>query len=60
MPAKQIAYTVPEAARVMQISERTLQRMVADGRFPYVVRIGRCVRIPLWAPEKWLLEKVGQ
>ena len=37
--------TVGQVAENWQVSERTIRRMIADGRLP-VVRLGRAVRIP--------------
>lgn len=38
-------WTVRQLAEAWQVSERTIRRMIADGRLP-VVRLGRAVRIP--------------
>lgn len=43
--------TVNQLAERWQVSERTIRRMIADGRLP-VVRIGRAVRIPGKAVER--------
>jgi excisionase family DNA binding protein len=37
--------TVDQLAELWQISQRTVRRMITDGRLP-VVRLGRAVRIP--------------
>ena len=37
--------TVRQVAERWQVSERSIRRMIADGRLP-VVRLGRAVRIP--------------
>jgi excisionase family DNA binding protein len=37
--------TVDQLAELWQISQRTVRRMIADGRLP-VIRLGRAVRIP--------------
>lgn len=37
--------TVPQVAENWQVSERTVRRMIADGRLR-VVRLGRSIRIP--------------
>jgi excisionase family DNA binding protein len=44
VPATEELLTVPQMAANWQISQRTIRRMIADGRLP-VVRIGRAVRI---------------
>jgi excisionase family DNA binding protein len=38
-------YTVKQAAKRLQVSERFLRRLKADGRLK-VVRLGRAVRVP--------------
>jgi excisionase family DNA binding protein len=47
--------TVRQVAQSWQVSERTVRRMIADGRIK-VVRFGRLVRIPVYfdSPLKWL------
>lgn len=37
-------FTLPQAARMLAVSKRTLEREHAKGRLKFV-RIGRCVRI---------------
>jgi excisionase family DNA binding protein len=36
--------TVAQLAELWQVSQRTIRRMIADGRLP-VVRLGRAIRI---------------
>jgi excisionase family DNA binding protein len=43
-PAGEALLTVHEVAEKWQISQRTVRRMIADGRLP-VIRLGRAVRI---------------
>lgn len=38
------AFTLPQVARMLAVSKRTLEREIARGKLK-VVRIGRCVRI---------------
>lgn len=40
-----LVYTIPEAAEMLKVSERTMQMVVSRGEIP-TVRLGRCVRIP--------------
>ena len=40
--------TLAETALVIGVAKRSLQRLVADGRFP-AVRFGRSVRVPVAA-----------
>jgi excisionase family DNA binding protein len=44
-PVGQGLLTVHQVAKDWQVSERSIRRMIADGRLP-VVRLGRAVRIP--------------
>jgi excisionase family DNA binding protein len=43
-PAQDKLLTVPDVARLLQLSERTIRRLIAAGALD-VVRIGRSVRI---------------
>jgi len=43
--ADEVLLTVRQVAENWQVSERSLRRMIADGRLQ-VVRLGRAVRIP--------------
>ena len=38
--------TLPQAARELAVSKRTLERLIAAGEFPSPVKIGRSSRIP--------------
>ena len=38
------AFTLPQVARMLSVSKRTIEREIERGRLK-VVRIGRCVRI---------------
>ena len=44
-PVGEGLFTVAQIAKAWQVSERSIRRMIADGRLP-VVRLGRAVRIP--------------
>jgi excisionase family DNA binding protein len=44
-PVGEGLFTVHQVAKAWQVSERSIRRMIADGRLP-VVRLGRAVRIP--------------
>lgn len=39
--------TLPDAAKLLAISKRTLMRLVAAGKFPRPVKIGRISRVPV-------------
>lgn len=54
----QLAYEVPEAARVMGIGERTLWRMVADGEIDSI-KCGRSRRVTRADIEAFLKAKAG-
>jgi excisionase family DNA binding protein len=43
-PAPVGAFTLPQVARMLAVSKRTLEREISRGKLK-VVRIGRCVRI---------------
>jgi excisionase family DNA binding protein len=42
--------TVHQVAENWRVSQRTVRRMIADGRLP-IIRVGRAVRIPLKQPD---------
>jgi len=44
-PAGEALLTVHQVAENWQVSQRTIRRMIADGRLP-IIRLGRAVRIP--------------
>ena len=41
-----ILLTLPQAARELAISKRTLERLIAAGTFPCPLKIGRSARVP--------------
>jgi len=45
LPVAEGLLTVHQVAENWQISQRTIRRMIADGRLP-VIRLGRAIRIP--------------
>jgi len=45
VPADEALLTVSQVAENWRVSQRTVRRMIADGRLP-VVRLGRAVRVP--------------
>ena len=51
--------TACQVADLLQISLRTVRRLIADGRLP-AVRIGRSVRISKAALEGLLTDQVGR
>jgi len=44
-PAGEALLTVHQVAENWQVSQRTIRRMIVDGRLP-IIRLGRVVRIP--------------
>jgi excisionase family DNA binding protein len=44
-PTGEVLLTVHQVAENWQVSERTVRRMIADGRL-LIIRLGRAVRIP--------------
>jgi excisionase family DNA binding protein len=48
-PASELLLTVHQVAENWQVSQRTVRRMIADGRLP-IIRIGRAVRITAKRP----------
>lgn len=49
-----------EAARMLQISRSGMFRLMAEGRVPGVVRIGRSVRLSREALENWVQQQVDE
>jgi excisionase family DNA binding protein len=47
-PADEVLLTVHQVAENWRVSQRTVRRMIADGRLP-IIRLGRAVRIPAQA-----------
>jgi excisionase family DNA binding protein len=61
-PVGQGLLTVHQVAKDWQVSERSIRRMIADGRLP-VVRLGRAVRIeqvPGWNLLKCLGAEISE
>jgi len=52
-PPERLAYSVPEAAALMSLSERTVRALVASGTLP-CCRVGRRVLITRAAIEEFL------
>jgi excisionase family DNA binding protein len=53
-----LAYTVPEAAQLLGISEWSVRRAIANGQLPSV-RFGHRVVVPRYALERTLMELAG-
>jgi prophage regulatory protein len=54
---KPIALRPADVAKTLQISERNLRTIVAEGRFPPPVRIGRLARWPRETVERWFADQ---
>lgn len=50
--------TLPQAARRLTISRRTLERLIADGQFPHPVKINRSSRVLLSDLESYVSKLV--
>lgn len=55
MEPKKIAVSIKEAAKMLDLSEMTVRRMVKAGKMP-AKKIGQQWRIPVADLEKWLRE----
>ena len=59
-PAQPTPWLVPlllnveQAAMLLNVSSRTVKRMVADEAIPGVTRVGRCLRFRRLALEEWI------
>jgi excisionase family DNA binding protein len=53
-----VVYTVPQAAKVLQVSENHLYSLVAQDLVPYV-RFGKLIRIPRWGLLQYLAAASG-
>lgn len=59
MERKKATFTVRELADYLQIGKASAYRLVHDGTLPSV-RIGRQIRIPIAAVDKWLAEAMPE
>jgi len=48
-PAGEVLLTVRQVAENWKVSQRTIRRMIADGRLP-IIRLGRAIRIAAKGP----------
>lgn len=51
--------TLDEAASLLSISRRTLEREIAAGRFPRPLKIGRATRVAVSVLESYLSQLAG-
>lgn len=54
MPVIESLLTISDAAKLSKVSLRTLQKLIATGRAPEVIRIGRVVRLRASDVDLWL------
>ncbi|MBC7353996.1 MAG: helix-turn-helix domain-containing protein [Thermogutta sp.] len=50
--------TLPEVARLLRVSQRTAWTWAKAGKLPSL-RIGRCLRFPRHAVEKWIEQELA-
>lgn len=53
IPARSVAYTVPEVARILAVSQNTVRSEIAAGRMP-AFRVRSCLRIPREAVQDYI------
>jgi len=54
-------HTMPQAAALLTVSKRTLERLIAAGEFPQPVRFtSRCVRVPAADVAAYIERKLAQ
>jgi excisionase family DNA binding protein len=56
----ELLWDLPQVARSLGVSHRTVKRMVAAGELPGVVRLGRRVLVSRRALERWIESKVSR
>jgi len=54
MPVLESLLRIPDAAKLCGVSPRTFWTLIANGRAPQVVRIGRCVRLRASDVNRWI------
>jgi len=53
-------YSRADMARLLDVSERQVDRLVADGTVPGVLRLGRLVKFRKAIVDHWLREQPGE
>jgi excisionase family DNA binding protein len=59
MVNERLLLTVEETAQRLQIGRTLAWQLVREGQLP-IVRLGRCVRVPLRALEEWIAQQAGE
>ena len=54
MPTIESLLTVSQVARLVGVAPRTVWRMLADGRTPHPIRVGRLVRFRASEVDAWI------
>lgn len=54
--SQRLLLTIPQAARSLNISRAMLYSLIAKGKGPPVVHLGRSVRVPAISLRKWVDE----
>ena len=57
-PEEPVVLTIPQAAKLLQVSENHLYTLVAQNAIPHV-RFGKLIRIPRWALLQYIAEASG-
>jgi len=55
---EKVVYTVEEIATMLGISRTKAYELAKNGDIP-VIRIGRCLRVPVVMFEEWLIKQVA-
>ena len=53
-------FTIRDVAGVLKVSTRGLRKLVADGRFPKPIRVGRLLRWPAAIVQEWIAQQQEQ
>ena len=56
-PLETLTYTVSEAAEVLNVSPRSIRRLIAEGELPIVSGMGRRVLISKALLAEWVVEQ---
>lgn len=54
MPTIESLLTVPQVAKLIGLAPRTVWRMIAEGRTPATIRVGRYVRFKASEVNDWI------
>lgn len=54
MPTIESLLTVPQVAKLIGLAPRTVWKMIAEGRIPEPIRVGRYVRFKASEVDRWI------